>query len=319
MFVEGLPLRLRRFADEELVERLDGLHPGRILNPSSLVDGTNRHVVFSGYTSVPRRRQRPDVSTYWATLTSRHVRTAASTPVDLSALMLEEWGIERVADPKLLTLDGQVHVTFNTGAYRHSPNALYLVQLTPQVGPPLRCELDGRQRVEKNWTFFRRRGELVALYGLRPLIYLRLATRSADVLVFEPESRSSLEGPVDRGLTIGTQALDDGASLTLVAHEKRFWRGRRLYVGRAASLDAETTGAGGSQLPRRLSLGSRRLVHSLASTVPVEANRRLNPRLLSATYFSSLRHDPDGEHVELGYGINDRAFNFVRIARSSLF
>jgi hypothetical protein len=218
-------------------------------------------------------------------------------------------GVPVVADPKLVELGGRVHVTFNTG-YDRVRNELYLMEVSPRLGPPRRCEYAGRTAVEKNWAFFEAGGRLRALYGLRPLVVLD-ATDDDDgaALRFVPHATPAASNPAPRHrrrreLTIGTQVVPRGDDLLLVAHEKVHARGRRGYLGRAVTV-RDPLGP-----TAQVRVSPVRLVHSLAATLRRPAVRH-NPNLLFATYFSGLQ--VDGDDAYLGYGVNDLDHSFAHV------
>ncbi|WP_456284718.1 hypothetical protein M1D46_06205 [Microbacterium sp. JZ70] len=204
-------------------------------------------------------------------------------------------GIEPVADPKLFSYRGAVWATFNTG-YVASGNAVYVMQVFPEVGRPVRCEAPDRQIIEKNWGFFEGPdGELRAIYLLDPLTVLTFG-----VLCNEPASEVVVGSVVSRvrnescaGLTIGTQPVEFDGSLMLIAHERvgvRRWRG---YFGRVVRLDGQVSGA---------TVGRPRLIHD--GPTMLGSRPRRNKHLWFATYFSGLEVI-DGVPT-VTYGINDQ-------------
>lgn len=216
--------------------------------------------------------------------------------VDLTHHAQQE-GIGLVADPKLFQYQGDVWVTFNTG-YSKQGNDVYIQQVTPELGRPLKCEFRGRSLIEKNWAFFERKGSLCALYSLAPLRVLQevFHDESERRVVFECRSRDENETitAVPHNLTIGTQVsiLEDQAFL--IGHEKLYLGPWRTYLGRLVKLDLENDGI-------KTSVSRRRLVHSYRSLLG--SRRKYNPRLLSCTYFSGLQID--GDSAIVSYGIND--------------
>jgi hypothetical protein len=217
-----------------------------------------------------------------------------------------------VADPKLFTLDGDRWVTFNTG-WSPNRNDIYVMRLDPTPGPALRCHVDGRQSVEKNWGFYEDEGRLRAVYSLSPLVILdaELPADSNDEIEFQPvvgdiggpkRSPRRRRRPVRRELTIGTQPVLRGRELRLIAHEKFEALHRRIYVGRTCTIDLtpETPTA---------SFGTKRLVHSWRSMFG--SRSRPNPHLISCTYFSGLAVVDDT--VLLAYGINDVDAGFAAV------
>lgn len=223
-----------------------------------------------------------------------------------------ELGIEKVADPKLVVLDGVLHVTFNTGYVAGKPNAVYLQRIGGVPGDPQRCELPGRQRIEKNWAFYLDGdGLLRALYSLEPVRSLRLVDGRIGgdgplTFAFSLEATA----PAPHAFTIGTQLSSVGAGETavLIAHRKVFLRRRRAYSGVAVELDLR------SAEPRIIRRG-RPLLHSLGSLRRVRQPR--NPNLYSATYCSGLQV-VDGTAV-IGYGVNDTGSGIAGVPYGTLW
>ncbi|MBU1802291.1 MAG: hypothetical protein KKA97_08680 [Actinobacteria bacterium] len=214
------------------------------------------------------------------------------------------YGVNVVADPKLFTSGGRVLVTFNSGTPPAGENDVYVAEVWPVLGPPLKCLLDGRERIEKNWAFFSEEGgALSAIYSLVPLTFIQAAPGAPDdsTLRFV---RTSQDGHRDsmrlgRRLSLGTQPILEQDRLRMVAHEK-FWLGRRrAYAGRPITIDGLSTGE------PLLSVSRIRLVHTWKDALP-RISPSHNPNLLSATYFAGLTR-VDGELVA-SYGINDIGF-----------
>jgi hypothetical protein len=235
-----------------------------------------------------------------------------SPPVDLSE-MLAHQGLPRVADPKLVTLGDRLYLTFNTGHLEGAPNALYLMSVWPEVGPPQRCEVEGRQIVEKNWAFYLDgQAKLAVIYSLSPLVRLRHVggvLGSTDALLFERASSTRGSG---KGLSIGTQmTFADARTAYLVAHEKPGLFGKRGYVGRLVRLTFDPHGEA------TIDVGQARLIHSYRKLIP--AKKRHNRNLLWATYFAGAVLDANSESLSLSYGINDVEFGFAELPLAQLW
>ena len=235
-----------------------------------------------------------------------------SPPLDLSEALAHK-GLPRVADPKLVTLGDRLYLTFNTGHLAGASNALYLMQVWPTVGVPQRCEVEGRQTVEKNWAFYLdRQGNLSVIYSLSPLVRLRHtggALGSADVLFFERAASTDSDG---KGLSIGTQMTFANATTAyLVAHEKPGVFGKRGYVGRLVRLTFD------DHAEAAISLGRARLIHSYRKLIPEK--KRHNPNLLWAVYFAGAVLDDNSEMLSLSYGINDVEFGFAELPLAQLW
>jgi hypothetical protein len=235
-----------------------------------------------------------------------------SPPLDLSEALAHE-GFPRIADPKLVALGDHLYLTFNTGHLAGAPNSLCLMRVWPTVGVPQRCEVEGRQTVEKNWAFYLdRQGELSAIYSLSPLVRLRHVggiLGSADVLVFE---RAASTENSRKGLSIGTQmTFADPRTAYLVAHEKPGLLGKRGYVGRLVRLTFDQHGEAA------IVVSGARLIHSYRKLIP--AKNRHNPNLLWATYFAGAVLDDNNEILSLSYGINDVEFGFAELSLAQVW
>ncbi len=226
------------------------------------------------------------------------------------------FGIDRVADPKLFSLDGASWATFNTGSPT-SENALYLWCVGIEGARPMRCTFAGRDRIEKNWQFVRRGDRLCAVYSIDPLVILDapMPTAGDDEVVFELRSgapssgsRSARQRIARRSVSLGTPLLAaDADTFRLIVHEKFHLAGKRLYLGRAAELTFDGAPA--------LRLSRDRLAHSWAGLMGTRP--RLNPNLVSCTYFSGIAGDPD--RPVLSFGLNDAHAGFVQCEWSEVF
>lgn len=259
---------------------------------------------FAAFRAERRRGERP-----FRAFTAMLPAFGEPSVTDLTASNAD-WGVANVADPKLLVLDENVFVTFNTGYSSSEPNQVYLQRVTPEVGAPRRCVLEERQIVEKNWAFYTGPdGRLRALYSASPqLVTLRsegdLGDGTGD-LRFSRDMSTPTSIPTP--LSIGTQLLTPPVGPRLVVlHRKVQVRGKRLYFGKVARFDAERG---------NLQVSPVRLIHSLRSSIP--PHRRPNPNLLSATYFAGLASE--GDDLILSYGINDARFGVARTKESDIW
>lgn len=226
------------------------------------------------------------------------------------------FGVAPVADPKLFARSGAIWATFNTGTPARGDNAIYVMPVWPEPGPPQLCELtDGRSRVEKNWAFLAEGTAPVdAIYQLGPLVGLRLSGGQLGApggAAFEKVERSATDAArTAAGLTIGSQPLVEDDEITLVAHERYRIGRRRAYAGRLARITGLNSAA------PRLRVSSVRLVHSVRAALPQRDTH--NPNLISATYFSGIARAESGALL-LGYGINDRDFAIARVEEDALW
>lgn len=228
---------------------------------------------------------------------------------------VQEFGVKVVADPKILVLDQDVFVTFNTGQPApNKMNSIYLMQVFPKLGPPQICRLEsGQNFVEKNWAFFNQSNTLALIYSLSPYIVARLKTGrlgTLDELVFRAEfDDSSTKSPLGSHLSIGTQLEIIKNDAWLIAHEKVGFRSHRAYFGRLVHFEFSD----GNLVVRNIS--KRRLAHSFATMLPHKPAH--NPSLISCTYFAGMSLIEDT--FKLSYGVNDVSYNLVSVERSDLW
>jgi hypothetical protein len=294
--------------DSYLVDKLSAVtrHMGHtgVFNVSQLVASSGVVVAYRGF---PSKADAPRAFICkWDLL-------GIPTVTDLSTVG-EQMGLKRVADPKLFVFDGDIYLTFNTGYVKAGHNAIYILRVTPDVGTPQLVVADfERQSVEKNWGFgATQSGSLAGIYELLPYKEVRLvqgALGSDDDLIFAVEAPRLVSSSLSRPLSLGTQPMVDGDRRVLISHEKILIGGRRMYFGRAVSIE----GFGTDSVTIRAS--ADRLIHNIGSALP--RRRLLNKNLLSATYFSGI--DSEGDDILLGYGINDAAFSIARIERKKLW
>lgn len=222
-----------------------------------------------------------------------------------------QYEISVVADPKLVNLFGDVWVTFNSGFSRDS-NKLYLAKIYPDMDKPYLCEYLHRAGVEKNWAFFVEGDVLKAIYSLTPLVVLSVSGRDdvAHILYFCKGSEDVVctENESKLLLSIGTQIVIWQGRMFLIAHVKKFFWGKRIYLGLPVIVDR---GNGGYVL----SLAQKKIVHSYISMLgsPVKHNKNL----FSCTYFSGFQIR--SSRAILGYGVNDVDYSFKDVELNLLW
>lgn len=231
-------------------------------------------------------------------------------PLDLTEAFAF-YGITVVSDPKLLLLENEIWVTFNTGHFEN-PNRIFAARLHPAMSAPYELVIRGRQSIEKNWALFRRKSALHVVYSVSPLVVLKQQELTSDrQIVFGPlVSNEAAERSGVGVLTLGSQlaALEaKGAGFAAIVHRKFSWKGKRSYLGLAARiwLEDETY---------KITFDRNYLAHSIRSLRGDKI--RHNPNLLSCTYFSGLI--VTGEHAILSYGINDVTAGFADIPACSI-
>ncbi|GAA1838405.1 hypothetical protein [Agromyces salentinus] len=224
----------------------------------------------------------------------------------------QQQGAPFIADPKFVELNGSLYATFNTGYSATANNAIYLMRIAPTRGLIQECVVSPRQRVEKNWAFYiGPNGALMALYSLSPVAVIKCVAGSLEddrrQLHFD-YGFSGSPSTASRKLTIGTQLLVEGTTGLLIAHRKFHVGPKRAYLGRVARVDLRSS-------EHDLTLGTKLLIDSFGQFV--SPTKKLNPNLLSATYFSGLARTCDG--LLLGYGINDAESRFAHLTEGELW
>lgn len=232
--------------------------------------------------------------------------------IDLTELAMDAGRAEKVADPKLLTIDEKLYVTYNSGNVHSGFNRLTLQRIHPELGAPQDCRFDERRSVEKNWGFFEHGGQVRAIYSLAPFRVLELTSdnfgQQGD-LVFRTRGGASIPARFPR-MHIGSQPhrLPDGR-LLLVANQQVPIPGvpRKIYFGRLVQVEA-----GASTLER---VSRKILIDSWRNVLPHKIKH--NPGLLSATYFAGL--SGDASQLRLSYGVNDVTLGIADLPESDLW
>jgi len=302
-----LPTPLSSYNSKEslrLVELLKEYRNSNCFNPSLIFFGDMIIISFRAYQPIRRK--------------PFHSYLLLFNKIDNSTKIINlsnhysDYGIDNVADPKLTILNEQVWLTFNTG-YSQKPNRLYLAQVFPEVNFPYLCQYASHRLIEKNWSFFIEDGVLKALYSISPLSIL-IATRKDEtkkIIHFDSQFIDNPDPSLNglRYISIGTQAILRSNQLYLMAHMKKYFLGRRIYLG----------------VPLRIMkmnnryvqiVSNKRFIHSYWSLIG--SLKKHNPKLWSCTYFSGLQIKPDN-NVILAYGINDQKYAFKELYFNKLW
>ena len=217
------------------------------------------------------------------------------------------YSIAICADPKLVVMENEVWLTFNTG-HSENENAIYLMKVSNKIGKPYQCILESREKIEKNWAFFKDNNHLHAVYSLTPLVKLKLSNiceqKNIFYFKFLNDDLADLKYLQKKSnLSIGTQLLKINDSYNLIAHEKIKIGRKRVYFGRFVEIKNST-----------VVIHKKRLIHSYASLLGSRIKH--NKNLISCTYFSGLA--ADGEDFIISYGVNDISFDVKRIPQQFL-
>lgn len=222
---------------------------------------------------------------------------------------VKKWGIAKAADPKLFKNEkgDVVWVTFNTG-YVATGNELYIMQVFPKLGSPIRCSFPPRKKIEKNWAFYFDGDVLMAVYSLTPLKILQAPLKSerngniSFITAYEEKSK------VNDSLSIGTQLLHTHGGFECIAHKKITLFGKRIYIGIPVRI-VKKRGVFAIECSKIV------MFHSIRSLFGAKIKH--NKNLISCTYFSGI--EGSANKVRLAYGINDVAYGFAEIDRTKLW
>jgi len=200
-------------------------------------------------------------------------------------------------DPKVTHMNGEYYVTFNTG-WSPKGNDIYVMKIYPERGFPKRIIYRSRQKQERNWAFFSQQGEIYALYWINPLKVLILKKKGVGTWEMENYYCGKKQDNT-KDLTIGTQLFFLNDQYYFMAHRKRYFRNKKIYLGRFVAFDFGK---------KTITPGKYWLVHSIRSLLGSRIKHNTN--LFSCTYFSGLQIAH--KSIKLGYGINDVGFGFSR-------
>jgi predicted GH43/DUF377 family glycosyl hydrolase len=205
----------------------------------------------------------------------------------------------RVEDPKVVELNGEIFITFNSGLHNKKPhraNDIYIMKVFPQLGKQKRIIYEQRQRREKNWAFFYENGNVYSLYSINPLTILKVSKRERNTWTLEKLYEQEQKNK--DVLTIGTPMFKHKDSYYLSYHNKIEKHGKKIYTGGILTFSFKD---------KSIIYDNHSLTHSFESLFG--ADTKLNKNLYSCTYFSGLSI---GDNIlSLSYGINDIDYGFA--------
>lgn len=279
---------------DKLKRMLKSIHLKNIFNPSFVTKSARTIIAFRAINPEINK-----INSYIATFGQQEQL------IDLMNLSnyVEQFNISNASDPKIfLEGDANIWITFNTG-YSKDYNNIYILKFYPEVGQPICCDYEKRQRVEKNWAFFFEDNKILALYSITPLIVLEAFWPCTESNVCEFRERMVVsENQPKTSLSIGTQLIPTEKGYVFIAHRKITFFSKRMYYGIPVILQKDDIGY-------HLSVQKKmRLIHSMASLLGSKIKH--NKNLLSCTYFSGISPVADN-HLVVGYGINDVDFSFA--------
>lgn len=225
-------------------------------------------------------------------VTAKLIIWDASRVQDINLSEEFEPKITKVADPKLFLLEGSVYCTFNTGHTAKEPNNIFLCKVENfGIREVKNCVYNERTRIEKNWAFFKKGNKLLCLYSLNPLTVLEAKNTTEYSIVFD--NIFSNETDLIHH-TIGSPIAHNKEknSLAFIAHKKFYKGGKRLYLGKVLYFNTNNF---------TLTQQSSFLAHSIVSLFGNKI--KLNPNLISCTYFSGLQSYKNKWIIS--YGVND--------------
>ncbi|GAL74971.1 hypothetical protein JCM19275_1010 [Nonlabens ulvanivorans] len=234
-----------------------------------------------------------------------------SSEENLEILDLSNYGesnleVQKVADPKLFKIDKSVYCTFNTGFVSRSSNRLFLALISDFNNIKIKeCFFNDRQRIEKNWSFFKKNNELYAIYSINPLIILKAINKKENNdLIFEKSSQKDTTLPK---LSLGTQLAKVGEDeYLMIAHKKMYLKNKRLYYGVPLIFNTKdlkvTTSCSSYLIDSYKSLFGNRF--------------KFNKNLISCTYFSGICVLND--YFIISYGVNDIEMRIVKVKKEKL-
>ena len=224
------------------------------------------------------------------------------TEVNLSQFFKDRLGINKVADTKLFIMNNGVWGTFNSGYEETIDNTLVLFQIEKlHIRKYYSCLFEQRNRVEKNWAFYYRNGQIHALYSLDGLVVLKAILVKAETILFEKMYSNK---NVNLGTySIGTPLAQYKGDYVFMAHKKIIRNGKRLYLGKPFLFKYE------ADVPSLKMTSKKYFVHSYKSLLG--AAHKFNKSLISCTYFSGIFISK--ENAVLAYGINDISWKVVKL------
>ena len=153
-----------------------------------------------------------------------------------------ELGGFRVRDMKLTKNHetDEIYATFNTGHQLRGNNIL--IAKLSNLDAPQVLDLLGRKRIEKNWSFFWREGNLFAIYSLFPLRVLRqvMSPAVSNVIQMETWLIRHRKSYLRAWTALGSQPIFVRGKILATFHYKPKFLLWRAYVPRLALIELET-------------------------------------------------------------------------------
>lgn len=286
---------LTEFESEQSIIDLVDLHKYKnVFNPSIYLFEGITYLAFRAFSTQPS----PPFHSY---LIKYDPISNVKQEINISEICFSHH-IDVCADPKLLLLDNEVWLTFNTG-YSTILNSIYLIKVSGTIGQPYECILDERKTVEKNWAFFKKDNLIQAIYTIYPYRKIYLAEVDENNNTFKFKFHDKIDCKIlgkKKNLSIGTQLLHIGDTGYLIAHKKIKFFNKIIYFGHFVSI-----------INDEVKIHPNRFFHSYRSLFGVR--KKYNKNLFSCTYFSGLAIKKD--KFLISYGINDTSFDIKLISK----
>jgi len=219
------------------------------------------------------------------------------TVKNISIDLYKELNGVRLIDPKVVKINKEFYITFNSGWIRRG-NDIFIMRIYPEIEPPKKLIYKNRQNQERNWSFFSEGGEIYVLYWINPLKILKVKNTSSTSWEMEDYyCEAKKNNSFSNDLTIGTQLSKLENKYYFIGHKKLYFLRKKIYIGKFCELDFNR---------KKINSGKYWLVHSLKSVLG--STTKDNKNLFSCTYFSGIQVSKDS--VKLGYGVNDVIYGF---------
>ncbi|MDT0557340.1 hypothetical protein RM697_01690 [Ichthyenterobacterium sp. W332] len=226
--------------------------------------------------------------------------------IKLSDYFSEKLNLNKIADPKLCIINDTVWGSFNTGYSQKDNNKLVLFSVEKfNINNYYLCNYYNRKKVEKNWAFFSENENIYVLYGINPLIILKLVKTDLCNMYFE--DYQTFKSLSYKNYTIGTPLVKINGEYFFIGHRKFVRKGKRLYLGKPFRFVFS------EQI--KLKSENKYLLHSIKDLLG--SKYKFNKNLISCTYFSGI--DFFNNNLYISYGINDVRWNIVRIRMKKIW
>ncbi|MGY6649914.1 hypothetical protein [Wenyingzhuangia sp. IMCC45574] len=265
-------------------------------NPSYVELGNKIYVTIRKYDNINQK--------VLAFLYIYNIKEQSIKELNLSEFLKHK--IDKVSDPKIFLLNKQPWININNGHTQNKENTIAIIEvLNDNDLNYYECLYTERQKIEKNWGFFMYQNKIHSLYNINKCVVLKEYKREAHQIFFEQIYSDKTKSKH----TIGTPLIQNSTTENIfIGHKKVYFLKKRLYLGKCFRLIINDN--------KFKILSERKLL--IHSTKQLFGSKfKLNPNLISCTYFSGLFKKNDS--VIIGYGVNDISWNLIRINLKKLW